>query len=171
MPKRRDPFKIPTFVKAASHVLSVEGGLSDHPKDPGGVTNLGVSKRANPDINVHKLDQKKALELYESRYWNKIRGEELPPKEAVAIFDNAVHSGPVRAIKNVQGILGLPEKGVMDNTTLQEIHNFTAREGSDSLLQSLEEKRRSRLLRLKAYKHFGKGWEARLQKLRETLEN
>lgn len=92
-----------TFEKALKFVLKWEGGYSNNPNDPGGLTIYGISQRSYPN-EVAKMNElwkqgKKqealniAKEIYRKNYWNKIKGDELPyPLDFVA-FDTAVNMG------------------------------------------------------------------------------
>ena len=46
------------FAKALEHVLNHEGGYVNHPADPGGMTNLGVTKRVWEEWVGHPVDEK-----------------------------------------------------------------------------------------------------------------
>ncbi|HOQ38666.1 MAG TPA: glycosyl hydrolase 108 family protein [Acetivibrio sp.] len=92
-----------TFEKALQFVLKWEGGYSNNPNDPGGLTIFGISQRSYPK-EVAKMNElwkqgKKqealniAKEIYRKNYWDKIKGDDLPfPLDFVA-FDTAVNMG------------------------------------------------------------------------------
>jgi len=91
------------FEKALNFVLKWEGGYSNDPRDPGGLTIYGISMKSHPNA-VKKMDElwkqgKKqealniAKEIYRKNYWDKIKGDDLPfPLDFVA-FDTAVNMG------------------------------------------------------------------------------
>jgi len=98
------------FEECLAHVLKHEGGYVDHPKDPGGATNLGCTKKVWEEWVGHEVtkDDIKALTvsdvapLYKARYWDKCRCDDLPHGVDFAVFDIAINSGPSRAAKFLQ---------------------------------------------------------------------
>ena len=85
------------FERALEFVLRWEGGYSNDPRDPGGETNFGISKRAYPRENIHDMTRKRAAELYKRDYWEPAGCEALPYPAALAVFDTAVNCGTVSA--------------------------------------------------------------------------
>ena len=96
-------------------LLEHEGGYVDHPMDPGGATNFGVTKVVYEKYlgrNVTK-DEVKAMradevaDIYKRKYWDKVRGDELPLGLDWCVFDFAVNAGVSRASKNLQKFISL----------------------------------------------------------------
>lgn len=95
----------PTFDAYFPHLLRHEGGYVDHPRDPGGATNLGVTKatlaawRKRPvtKAEVRALTPGDVKPIYKSMYWNTIGGDQIPAGPDAALFDVSVNSGPGRA--------------------------------------------------------------------------
>lgn len=101
------------FNAAHAHVMRWEGGFFDHPNDPGGVTNYGVSLMflkgldlvegdidGDGDIDrddVLKITKEQARAIFKRHFWNKPRAAELPPLVAMAYYDLAVNAGTGRA--------------------------------------------------------------------------
>lgn len=83
------------FNTLIERVLVREGGdkYTNNPKDRGGETKFGISKRANPDLDIPNLTREKAVEVYRERYWNQIGADRLPPEVRDLAFDTAVHHG------------------------------------------------------------------------------
>jgi hypothetical protein len=83
------------FNTLIERVLVREGGdkYTNNPKDRGGETKFGISKRANPDLDIASLTKEKAVEVYRERYWNQINADALPPEVRDLAFDTAVHHG------------------------------------------------------------------------------
>ena len=90
------------FDKAMDLVFKYEGGYVNDPDDPGGETKYGISKRQYPDLDIKNLTKEQAKEIYMADYWNKIKGNELPPKVAVFLLQCAVNMGTKRAVKILQ---------------------------------------------------------------------
>lgn len=81
-------------------VMKFEGGAAytNDPDDPGGETKYGISKRANPDIDVRNLTKEGAKAIYRTRYWNPVGGDEMPYPWDMVVFDTAVNLGVSRAM-------------------------------------------------------------------------
>lgn len=124
-------------------VFAWEGGYVNDPKDPGGETKYGISKRAHPDVDVRNLTKEQARELYRERYWNEVGAEELTYPEALALMDFAVHSGPPTAKR------------------------FW--EQSEDVWQ-LQKYRREYLTSLKDFNIYGRGWMRRVQAIDDILD-
>lgn len=100
------------FGHSVEFTLRQEGGLN--PRDSNGSpSNFGINQAANPDINVKGLTRDQAKDLYKTRYWDKIGGDELAAKNpalATAAFDTAVMSGPAKAKQMLEQSGGDPVK-------------------------------------------------------------
>ena len=120
------------FQEAVAFVLSdrIEGGYVDHPNDPGGATNFGISTRFLRSIgdqrNVRSLTREDAIDLYKRYFWDKVWGDQIADQDlALCLFDAAVNQGPGAAVKFLQEALnryeegaGLPVDGVMGPETV-----------------------------------------------------
>jgi lysozyme family protein len=106
-----------------------EGGFSNNPADPGGMTNLGVTKRVweawvghtVSESDIRELTAALVAPLYKLRYWNAASCDSLPAGVDYAVFDCAVNSGPVRAIKFLQKAVSATEDGIMGPHTLAAV--------------------------------------------------
>ena len=87
------------FEKALKFVLKWEGGYSNDPRDPGGETKYGISKRSYPELDISKLTLKQAEEIYYQNYWLKTGCDELPYPFNIVVFDTAVNMGRRRALE------------------------------------------------------------------------
>lgn len=112
------------FELAVTKTLLREGGskLTKTPGDVGGVTKYGISKRAYPQIDIEKLTEEKAKQIYRTDYWDKINAD-LIPSQIVAeeIFDTAVNMGVKGAVKLVQLVLNLVPDGQFGPKTLAAV--------------------------------------------------
>lgn len=149
-------------------VLAHEGGYVNHPKDPGGATNQGITtatyraylkRKGLPMTDVRNLTPEQRDEIYRTQYWDKVMGDDLPDGIDYAIYDFAVNSGPGRAVKFIQRIVGVKEDGVMGLQTLAAIRGVNDRR--DLIIRLCEERFRW-LKRLKTWGTFGKGWTRRV---------
>lgn len=126
--------------RAIDFVLEHEGGYTGPTGllgDPGGETNFGISKRSYPNVDVKNLTRDGAADIYHRDYWNPICGDELHGKVALVLMDYAVNSGTGRAVKALQGILGVRQDGRVGPKTLDAVVEYIAMNGAQSLAESL----------------------------------
>ena len=166
------------FDLAIGHTLKEEGGFVNHPQDPGGMTNLGVTKRVWEEWVGHEVSEKEmrdlkpadVVPLYQRKYWNATRCSDLPSGIDLCVFDTAVNSGPGRAIKLLQGCLGVATDGAIGNNTFAAIAQFKNQSLID-LINGYCDARQAFLAGLPTFSTFGKGWTARVERLRsEAVE-
>jgi lysozyme family protein len=159
------------FAASLAAVLKHEGGYSNHPKDPGGATNFGITQRIYDAwrSNSHKSQQSvKAITkdevetIYYQQYWIMVRGDQLPTGVDYCLFDYAVNSGPSRALKDLQKQLGVKIDGIPGNVTLAAI----AAADPVKLVNDLCDRRLAFLKGLSTYSTFGRGWSARVSGVR-----
>jgi lysozyme family protein len=154
------------FAEALQKVLIHEGGFSDHPLDPGGMTNLGVTRRVWEEWTGHPVTVRQMTDLtpvkvapmYQRKYWDKVRGDELPAGIDLVVFDAAVNSGPGRAAKWLQACVGVDVDGDIGPKTLAAVSAVDATQ----LIDDYGRRRLSFLLDLPTWGTFGKGWTARI---------
>ena len=158
------------FERALREVLRHEGGYSNHPADPGGATNMGITHktlaqwrgRSVSKTDVKDLSVEEAFAIYRARYWNTILGDDMPPGLDLALFDYAVNSGPARAIKALQQVLEIARDGKITPAMMRAI---AARDGLDLALALCAERQRF-LERLPTFPVFGRGWTRRVEAIR-----
>ncbi len=159
-----------TFAKAMPHVFSEEGGYVDHPKDPGGATNMGITLATLSaweggkvsKAEVKALTKSKATDIYRENYWNKVAGDDLPAGVDYATLDFAIHSGPARAVKMLQKVVGVDQDGVIGAKTLAAVRKIAA----DRIINELCDARLAWLKGLGTFSTFGKGWTSRVSRVR-----
>ena len=150
-------------------VLKHEGGYVNHPSDPGGMTNLGVTKRVWEEFVGHEVDEAamRALTpdmvkpLYKKNYWDKIKGDQLPAGIDYAAYDLAVNSGTGRAAKYLQRVAGVPDDGVIGPKSMEAIMACNPEETVDAIC----EMRLEFLQKLPTWGTFGKGWGRRVEEV------
>ncbi len=111
------------FALAVSFVLAkeIEGGYVNDPRDPGGETNFGISKRSYPNLDIRGLTKDDAIAIYRRDYWDAVQGDALPPVIAVAVFDAAVNQGRSPAITLLQRAAGVTADGRLGPLTLAAV--------------------------------------------------
>jgi lysozyme family protein len=156
-----------TFDTALRHVLQFEGGYSDHPHDPGGATNLGITHRvlethrgrSVSKADVRALTRAEATQIYRQRYWNAASCPALPPGLDLAVFDCAVNQGVARATRLLQQAANVKADGVIGPITLAAIRNVPIRD----LINEFMARRMNAYGRLQQlFRTFGLGWSRRL---------
>ena len=159
------------FDTALKALLKHEGGYVNHPSDPGGMTNLGVTKRVWEEWVGHEVDEKQmraltpelVAPLYKKKYWDKVCGDELPTGLDLAVFDLAVNSGPGRAAKMLQKVLGVTQDGAIGPQTITKALNID----SSKLIADYNAERLAFLMALPTWGTFGKGWGRRVAEVTE----
>jgi lysozyme family protein len=160
------------FAEALQHVLKHEGGFVNHPADPGGMTNLGCTKAVWEEHCGHPVDEKvmRALTptdvapLYKRKYWDKIKGDDLPSGVDYIVFDAAINSGPGRAAKWLQATVGVEPDGGIGPKTLAAVAAFDSKQ----LIDDYAKRRLSFLMDLPTWPTFGKGWGRRVEDVRKV---
>ena len=169
---------VETFSVALAKVLVHEGGYVNNPKDPGGATNKGVTQgvydqwrasRGLPKRPVSQLADDELGLIYRGRFWDTVRGDDLPPGVDYVVFDGSVNSGPAQSAKWLQRAVGVTADGKVGPATLAAARAATASAVIDTILEQ-------RLAFLKKIKHrdtgallwttFGKGWQRRVDDVR-----
>jgi lysozyme family protein len=156
--------------KAFQAVLKHEGGFVNHPKDPGGMTNLGVTKKVWEEFVGREVDEAemRALTpdvvkpLYKKNYWDKIKGDQLPSGVDYAAYDLAVNSGTGRAAKYLQRIAGVPDDGVIGPKSMEAILSCDPVQTVDAICDM----RLDFLQKLPTWGTFGKGWGRRVEEVK-----
>ena len=157
---------------AAFHwLMEEEGGFSNDPRDNGGMTMLGVTQVNWEDFIGRKVDEKEMRSLtpdivkpfYKARYWNRVKGDALPSGVDYCVFDMAVNSGPGLACKFIQRVCAVPDDGVIGPKTLDAINSDRPTE----LINGFCDDRIDFLRKLSDFKHFGKGWTDRIERIRK----
>lgn len=163
------------LIPAMTALLKHEGGFVNHPADPGGMTNLGVTQRVWEEWVGHPVDEKemrsltpeKVAPMYKQKYWDKIRGDDLPSGVDMAVFDCCVNSGPGRAAKMLQRVLGLTEDGAIGPNTLSKALSID----SSKLIADYNDARLAFLKSLPTWATFGNGWETRVAQVTTEATN
>jgi lysozyme family protein len=153
-------------------VLKHEGGYVDHPKDPGGRTNLGVTQRVWEEWVKHPVTEKDMRELtpalvapmYEMKYWRTSYCEKLPRGLDLLVFSMAVNAGSGRSVKLLQDAIGVVADGIIGPRTMAKINEANV----ETLIDKFSEARTAYYKGLKLFPVFGRGWLARTDK--ERLE-
>jgi lysozyme family protein len=159
-----------SFEAALPHLFRHEGGFADHPRDPGGATKYGITpatlaawREANVTrTDVRRLTSEEAGAIYKARYWDAVRGDDLPAGVDYCVFDAAVNSGPGRAAKWLQAAVRVAQDGVIGPRTLAA----AAARNPRALIDDICDVRLAFLRGLSSFSVFGRGWERRVGDVR-----
>ena len=159
------------FDKCLEMILHHEGGYVNHPKDPGGETNLGVTKRVYEEWggqkNMKDLTVEDVAHIYEKNYWGRAKCDQLPSGLDLAVFDWSVNSGVGRAVKKLQKMIGTVADGGIGPNTLKTLEEYIRHHGLETTIENYKDIRQAFYRSLSTFNTFGKGWTRRNN---ETLE-
>ena len=161
------------FAECLGITLRHEGGFVSHPKDPGGATNKGITlatfslylgRKASVD-ELKMISDTQLCEIYRKQYWDKVRGDDLPGGLDFCVFDFAVNSGPGRAAKMLQDLVGAEADGSIGHKTVAAVLEHVSRETLPKTIDQYQAKRLHFLQALPHWETFGKGWGRRVNEV------
>lgn len=148
--------------EAIERVLLHEGGYVDHPRDPGGATNFGITERVARAYgykgHVRNLPRATAVDIYRQQYWAPVKGDELPFAVAFQVFDAAVNHGVGNATRWLQRSVGVAEDGKLGPISLGAIRAADPAK----LILTFNDIRLKFYASLSTFGTFGRGWSRRL---------
>jgi len=163
------------FKKCLDMLLAHEGGFVNHPKDPGGMTNLGVTKkvydewigRESTEQEMRDLTPDDVGPIYKKNYWDRVKGDLLVSGLDWACFDWAVNSGSGRPAKAVQRAVGATQDGAIGPATL----SLVMEKDPKFIIEYVHDVRQDFYKSLKTFETFGRGWTRRNKEtLHQALE-
>lgn len=165
------------FQRSLAQVLASEGGYVNHPDDPGGATNKGVTQavyntyRNSMHIapqSVKLIADGEVASIYRVRYWALLKCDELPAGVSYVVFDGGVNSGVSQSAKWLQRALGFAGDkvdGIVGPATIEAVK---AHPDHDRLIANILALRLNMLKSLKTWPVFGKGWANRIAHVQEV---
>ena len=160
-----------SYEAALTRLLKDEGGYGDHPSDPGGPTNFGITladarrywKAGATAADMRAMPQSVARDIYRAHYWNTLRCDELPAGVDYAVFDYGVNSGVGRAGKVLRRMLKLSDR---TSVVSDDVIAAVAKAVAGDLVIAICAERLAFLQSLKTFSVFGRGWTARVNGVR-----
>ena len=153
--------------KCLETILHHEGGFVNHPKDPGGETNLGVTKRVYEEWGGTKdmkdLTVDDVSPIYKKNYWDRVRGDDLPAGLDLCVFDFGVNAGTGRAAKYLQKMIGTTPDGGIGPATLQKLKEYVDDQGVEHTIKLYQMGRQKYYESLSTFSTFGRGWTRRVE--------
>ena len=159
------------YKKCLELILHHEGGYVNHPKDPGGETNMGVTKKVyeawvmEEDLlpkEMKDLQFEDVAPIYKKNYWDRVKGDNLPSGLDLCIFDFGVNAGTGRAAIFIQSIIGTTVDGGIGPNTLKTLEAYISVEGLEATIDAYQAKRQEYYESLSTFETFGKGWTRRV---------
>lgn len=166
---------------ALEQVLKWEGGYVNHPNDPGGATNFGVTQRvynayrrreALTTRSVRHINRTEVEEIYRDRYWQLARCDKMPAFLAMSHFDWSVNTGRKRAMRHLQQVIGTTADGIWGPNTKEALRRALNARGEDKVLYQYLARRERYYEWLGSkprFRVFRRGWMNRLNDLRREL--
>lgn len=159
-----------TYTRAMKCVHVSEGGYVNHPKDPGGATNYGITQRVYDAYRETKdlarravklITSQEVADIYRTQYADKIRYDDLPAGIDYATLDGAINSGVSRGAKWLQAALGVSSDGKVGSQTI----SAASKADAIKTVKTMCAKRMSFLRGLGIFSTFGKGWTSRVARV------
>ena len=151
-----------TFQQMFDRLIGHEGGYVNDPRDPGGETNWGITKRtaqANGYLgNMRAMTRDQAFKIYYSAFWVRYQCDKMPEAVAFQFFDAAVNHGFGNASRMLQRAVGVADDGVIGSRTIATIKQTAI---SDVIMR-LNAERLEFYCKLDNFTSFGKGWVRRV---------
>jgi len=163
------------FEHCLKMILKHEGGFVNHPDDPGGITNHGVTKkvyekwveREVSEQEMRDLTHEDVAPIYKKNYWDRLRADDLPSGVDWSCFDWGVNSGTSRAAKALQRIVGVEQDGGIGPMTLQAVAEVEPAE----IIEQMHHMRDRFYRDLSTFDTFGRGWLRRNDETKEQALN
>ena len=153
------------FDQAFTKLLGHEGGYVNHPNDPGGETNWGVTKAVARDFgytgSMRDLPRDTAKRIYRVKYWDAIKADEMPDAVRYPLFDAAVNSGVGQAARWLQRALGVADDGKIGAITIAK----AKQSDGVAVASAMIGQRLQFMTNLSTWPAFGKGWARRIASL------
>lgn len=146
------------FDQCFAALINSEGGYVNNPKDPGGETKFGITKRTYPSLDIARLTLADAKTIYKRDFWDRACADQLPVGLAFDVFDAAVNSGIEQSVRFLQRAVGVADDGHIGPVTLANI----ARNDAEALQARFNGQRLDFMTRLTTFDTFGRGWARRI---------
>lgn len=146
------------FDTAFERVIGHEGGYVNDPRDPGGETHYGISRRAYPGEDIKGMTLARSKELYRRDYWGPAGCDAMPDGVRYALFDMSVNSGVKAAIKALQRSVSEVDDGIIGPRTLTAASSMPV----PRLVARLCGERLKLLTDLDNFATYGRGWTRRV---------
>lgn len=160
------------FDACIAFTLRAEGGFVNDPRDFGHATNMGITLATLSDWrgedctvqDVEDMTKGEAISIYGARFWNPVRGDDLPPGVNLMVFDHGVLAGVGRAARMLQTLAKVPADGSIGPQTIAALKHLPAA----PLVQGLSAAQLAYYQGCAGWLTFGKGWTNRVNARRDA---
>lgn len=157
------------FDTAFTKLLGHEGGYVNHPNDPGGETNWGITKAVAREFgytgSMRDLPRDTAKRIYRVKYWDTVKADEMPDAVRYPLFDAAVNSGVGQAARWLQRALGVADDGKIGAITIAKAKQSDGVAVASAMIGC----RLQFMTNLSTWSSFGKGWARRIASLMQEI--
>jgi lysozyme family protein len=161
-------------------LIKAEGGFVSDPMDAGGMTNLGVTKRAWEAWVGHPVTEQdmraftpaSVAPFYRVKYWNAVHCDSFPVPLALCLFHACVNTGPARAAEFLQALVGATPDGAIGPGTIAATTLWTMKHGLKATVDGYQDNLAAYHKTRPTFPRFGKGWlnrDAEIKKLAEGM--
>ena len=131
------------YDKCLETILHHEGGYVNHPSDPGGETNMGVTKKVYVAFGGTKdmkdLEFNDVAPIYRKNYWDRLKCDNVPVGLDLCLFDFGVNAGTGRSAKFLQRMIGTTADGGIGPNTLKKLADYIDTHGLEETIKELLE--------------------------------
>ena len=106
--------------------------------------------------------------LYKAKYWDVVKGDDLPAGVDLCVFDFAVNAGPNRAARYLQLMVGAIADGKIGPTTLRQLQQYVRTHDLPHAVNRYQDLREAYYRKLKTFATFGRGWLRRNSEVRQA---
>ena len=157
------------FESSLAWVLAQEGGFAKLAKDE--ITNLGVKKtvweewtgKKKTEADMRKLKIADVAPLYRKNYYEATSCPKIVYPLSLCVFDFAVNSGPGRALQGLSYLSGVSLDTKMRDKMIATINELPDKK---RFINQFLDWRVNFLRNCRNYNLYGRGWEARVARLR-----
>jgi lysozyme family protein len=150
------------FLAVIDHIIKLEGGLTVDPVDPGNWSNgklvgtkYGISSKAYPNVDLNKLTEAQAAEIYYEDYWMGNNCFIYPnPMIMALMLDMSINHGCRNANQILQRAVGVDDDGIVGKKTMAAV----VRHGGSRLFTMLVNERIKFYTKLSLFNRYGRGW-------------
>lgn len=150
------------FDQAFHQLMGHEGGYVNHPDDPGGETNWGITKRVAVEHgytgDMKKLTRDVARQIAKVAYWDRVRADQVDPAIAFQVMDAAFNHGIGNAARFLQRAVGVADDGNIGPRTISYVNAMSV----PDVLMRFNAERLDFYTKLSTWDTFGKGWARRV---------
>lgn len=159
------------YKKLIPTVLKFEGGFANHPSDPGGATNSGVTLSTFRSVygkdktvqDLKNMTMEQWEYIFKTRFWNRWKADDIDNQAIANLLVDWLWASGVYGIKYPQEVLGVKTDGIVGLKTLAAINYYPNKKELFEKLWNRRKRHFEDIVRNRPQsKVFLKGWLRRL---------